>query len=248
MPGRKCIKCGQSLLNDSLFCHVCGAQRQKCSCGAFIDAGMKFCAECGKPTEEGLLWKEENDKLNKKIEKLNKEFAKVEEEEKKVAEEEKKIAEENEKIRKEHEKKVEECAKKLGIRTGMTEDELKYNFIDKGWYVELVHPIGRINMIEKCWTKNPNFDSAQDYAKNLRLGGFTDWRIPSINELEIIYKIKDFLGINAPDGIFWSSTECQVPKRSWFETGEMIKTLNKLCFDDGSKREYDRGNKIICVR
>lgn len=248
MPERKCVECGASLFQDSIFCHVCGTKREICTCGAFLDAGMRYCAKCGKPTDEGLVWKEENDKLNKKIAELNKKFKKIEEEERRIAEEENQIAEENEKIRKEHEEKVEECAKKLGIRTGMTEDELKYNFIDKGWYVELVHPIGRINMIEKCWTKSLSFNAAKDYVENLTLGGFTDWRIPSINELEIIYKIKDFLGINAPDGIFWSSTECQVEERnSWGRTG-MINTHHKLCFDNGSTQKTGGGNKIICVR
>ena len=248
MPERKCVECGASLFKDSIFCHVCGAKRKICTCGAFLDAGMRCCAKCGKPTDEGLVWKEENDKMEQKIEQLNEEFEKIKEEEKKVAEEEKKIAEENEKIRKEHEEKVEECAKKLGIRTGMTEEELKYNFIDKGWYVELVHPIGRINMIEKCWTQSLSFDSAQDYAKNLALGEFTDWRIPSIDELEIIYKIKDFLGINACDGVFWSDTECRVEVKNTWGEPKIINAYYKLFFDNGSRRECVGGNKIICVR
>jgi len=48
---KKCAKCGADLLDNSLFCHNCGAKREKC-CGEFLDAGMKFCPKCGKPTPE----------------------------------------------------------------------------------------------------------------------------------------------------------------------------------------------------
>ena len=49
---RKCAKCGASLLDDSICCHNCGTKRKECSCGGFLDAGMKFCPKCGKITPE----------------------------------------------------------------------------------------------------------------------------------------------------------------------------------------------------
>ena len=42
------------------------------------------------------------------------------------------------------------------------------------------------------WTRDDNgkdidWDGANEYAKNLRLGGYTDWRLPTIDELEKLY-------------------------------------------------------------
>ena len=156
MPERKCIECGASLFQDSIFCHVCGAKREICTCGAFLDAGMRYCAKCGKPTEEEVVWKEENEKLNKKIAELEKEFEKIEKEEKRIAEEEEKIEQEEEK----RIAKVEKFAAKLGVETGLTEEEFKYNCIDNGKYIELVYSVCGITMIAKCddhWCYNLDF-------------------------------------------------------------------------------------------
>lgn len=92
----------------------------------------------------------------------------------------------------------------------------KDNFIDKGDYIELVNPIGNIRMIEKsCSPDYMNWNDAMQYAKNLRKGGFNDWRIPTIDELKIIYKIKDLFSINREDSWVWSSsTLSQNPDRA----------------------------------
>ena len=82
------------------------------------------------------------------------------------------------------------------------------NYIDKGDYIELVHPVGNIRMIEKfCSVELMTWNDAMQYAKNLRKGGFSDWRLPTKEELLEIYKIKVICGINRSNsGVFWSSS------------------------------------------
>ena len=82
------------------------------------------------------------------------------------------------------------------------------NFIDRGDYIELVKPIGTIRMIQKGNAETPmNWHDAMDYAKNLNLGGFTDWHIPTLEELKEIYKIQKICGIEqSDDSWFWSSS------------------------------------------
>ena len=82
------------------------------------------------------------------------------------------------------------------------------NFIDRGDYIELVKPIGTIRMIQKGSTEIPmNWHDAMEYARNLKLGGFTDWRLPTIEELKELYKIQTICGIEkSDDSWFWSSS------------------------------------------
>ena len=101
-----------------------------------------------------------------------------------------------------HDSDVKEIKKQL--------EEILYsreNFIDRDDYIELIHHIGNIHMIEKCCS-NEHFtwNEAIEYAKNLKIGEFEDWRIPTKEELEVIYKIKNDCGINKFDDCFWSST------------------------------------------
>ncbi|MBO4699939.1 acyl carrier protein [bacterium] len=92
---------------------------------------------------------------------------------------------------------------KCGREVKVNED----NFIDRGDYIELKEPIGNIRMIEKvCSPHEMNWYEAIQYAENLRKGGFTDWRVPTKDELLEIYKIKDICGIHKDEGWFWSSS------------------------------------------
>jgi len=109
-------------------------------------------------------------------------------------------------------------------------------FLDRGDYIELKKPVGNIRMIEKgCSNYMMDWNHAMEYAENLRKGGFTDWRVPTKEELEIIYKIKDACGIeNVNAWWFWSSTNLECLS---FFTGNW-------CHDDSSSAI----NTVRCVR
>ena len=92
----------------------------------------------------------------------------------------------------------------------------KSNFIDRGDYIELVTPLvvvdenckkSYIKAIQKSFSKKEiSWHKAMDYAKELRLGGFDDWRVPTKEELYEIYKIRNISGIRTSEGVFWSSS------------------------------------------
>ncbi|MBO7126680.1 DUF1566 domain-containing protein [bacterium] len=219
---KKCAKCGASLLDDSLFCHNCGAKREKC-CGEFLDAGMKFCPKCGKMTlGETMRIEQEREQ-----EKIRKQQERIEQER-----EQEKIREQQERIEQE---KIEQERRELEAK----------GFIDRGDYIELKVPIGNIRMIEKvCSSYNMNWNDAMQYAKNLRKGGFDDWRVPTKDELLKIYKIKDICGIDKNHACcwFWSSS---------FTTFLFILS-GAWCvdFDYGYVNDYNKTNTyyVRCVR
>ena len=62
----------------------------------------------------------------------------------------------------------------------------KENFIDRGDYYELVIPIGSIHAIEKRIKKERPYKMAKNYASQCRIGEFSDWRLPTIDELEVL--------------------------------------------------------------
>lgn len=50
-----------------------------------------------------------------------------------------------------------------------------------------------------------NWDSAKELCEQSRVGGFSDWRLPTIGELSLIYTKKNEIG-GFDDGYYWSST------------------------------------------
>ena len=77
-------------------------------------------------------------------------------------------------------------------------------FIDRGDYIELVQPAGRIKMIEKIGSRSPlQKKKAYEYARNLNLGGLSGWKLPGIRELLAIYVIKDICGIKKYKSSFY---------------------------------------------
>ena len=93
----------------------------------------------------------------------------------------------------------------------------KLNFIDKGDYIELKKPIGTIKKIQKDYVRR-NFSNAEKYADNLALDGFGGWRLPTKEELKIIYKIKDVCGIENVNAWFWASKNQDIVS---FSTGNL---------------------------
>jgi len=176
---RRCSHCGAVLLSDdSLFCHVCGAKRDQCSCGAILYDEIKFCPRCGKitPAEQ-----------------------KRQEQEKKAQEEQKRKQEEENRIK---------------AREKILKSDPK-NFLDRGDFVELVEPICGIHMIQKGTLEREgflfrhvmfNWLDANKFAKELNYGGFQDWRLPTIEELTVVYQVRDICGLDKLGGLVWSSS------------------------------------------
>ena len=90
------------------------------------------------------------------------------------------------------------------------------NFRDRGDYIELVKPIENIRMIEKnCFGFLLAWKDAMIYSQTVMKGGYRDWRVPTMEEMIVIYKIKDVCGINKLDDWFWSSSECDGGLNAW---------------------------------
>ena len=87
--------------------------------------------------------------------------------------------------------------------------ELLSNFIDHGDYIEFKKPIKGISMIQKGYVPGMTFRDAMAYAGRLNLGDFTDWQIPSADNLETLRQLFSDCAIPLYDGVFWSS--------SWFQ-------------------------------
>ena len=95
-----------------------------------------------------------------------------------------------------------------GMASRLNEVYSPSNFKDMGDYIELVKPIGNISMIEKnCFGFLLSWKDAILYAKTVIKGGFSDWRVPTLDEMITLYKIKDICGMNKLDDWFWTSSE-----------------------------------------
>jgi len=91
-----------------------------------------------------------------------------------------------------------------------------------------------------------NWNEAASYCRRLRLGGFSDWRLPEIKELEGIYdssskqpyKVKN--GIKVSAGLAWSATK-EGSGSAWY-----------FFFYDGSRDsnqlDYRFSIRVLCVR
>jgi len=127
------------------------------------------------------------------------------------------------------------------------------NYVDKGDYIELIHPIGNIKMIQKNlifkdgWFfvyENFDWDTAMKLAKELNIGDFNDWRIPTIEELKTIYKIKDVCKIMQNRyrdySYCWSSTTLQnLSDYAW----DVYLRTGRVYSHSKSVR-----NNVLCVR
>ena len=92
-----------------------------------------------------------------------------------------------------------------------------YNYIDRGSYIELVTPILGISMIQKeyarkkkkhWWSSSLKFswNEAVNFAQELRLAQFDDWRIPTKEEVKVLHEISILCGISFDKKLQWSSS------------------------------------------
>ncbi|MBO4698261.1 DUF1566 domain-containing protein [bacterium] len=129
-----------------------------------------------------------------------------------------------------------------------------YNYIDRGSYIELVTPVLGISMIQKeyarkkkkhWWSKSLKFtwNEAVNFAQELRLGGFDDWRIPTKEEVKVLYEISVLCGIRFDKSFQWSSSVQP-------DNSGLLKHVS--LYMGGSIREFliDNENKVLlrCVR
>lgn len=119
--------------------------------------------------------------------------------------------------------------------------EFNSNFIDKGEYIEFKKPIAGILMVQKVVEKDLTWEKAEDFASNLKLGGYNDWIIPYAKDLRLLQSIKDACGLGLIDGFLWSSSEYHQP---WGDWG--AKAISKLLvnFGDGKIKEQYYSNRI----
>ncbi|MBD3824225.1 MAG: DUF1566 domain-containing protein [Epsilonproteobacteria bacterium] len=103
--------------------------------------------------------------------------------------------------------------------------------------------------IKRAWVTKANFDaknfndtqgeSALSYCKNLRLLGYSDWRLPTKHELKSLYAQKGSLK-NVSGSWYWSSSlTTSAPERAWcvyFKNG------------DGYSDLKNAHNHVRCVR
>lgn len=60
-----------------------------------------------------------------------------------------------------------------------------------------------------------SFIGAQNAASVQTFGGHTDWRVPTIDELNQLYRLKGLIG-RLGDYWYWSSTECH-NNNAWYQ-------------------------------
>lgn len=90
-------------------------------------------------------------------------------------------------------------------------------------------------MWSKIAPKEMNWNEAMDYAKDLREGGYKDWRLPTVRELQDVFDYeKGEPKINFEvASVFWSSTEVSHnPAYAWYVRLDYGYTYNKTKFTD----------------
>ena len=130
------------------------------------------------------------------------------------------------------------CLAVITVFLGCEEDE---GIVDYGSYIVLVDydlMVMKKDLAKRTWS------GARDMCGQLRLDGFSDWRLPSKGELEILYNERDIIGgfETSNNTKYWSS--------EFYSTGDFYVCMN---FTDGSIGNHlDMFNQqplaVRCVR
>lgn len=95
-----------------------------------------------------------------------------------------------------------------------------------------------LQMMQKEPSDYMTWNGSIQYAKDLDLGGFNDWRLPTMEELRGIYRAKQALGIADDEEWYWSGSEAGA-SHAW-----------TVYFSNGNV-DYDsesNTNDVRCVR
>jgi len=103
---------------------------------------------------------------------------------------------------------------------------------------------GETQDTSKCF--DTSGDTASSYCSNLNLAGFTDWRLPTKQELENLFDYSNRPSI---------ASEFKNTRAALYQTSDSVKSLDKLNwlmnFDSGTTRVYEKRISyyhIRCVR
>lgn len=130
------------------------------------------------------------------------------------------------------------------ILEGLTSDIVVVTDAMRETYPELAE----ISMVQKTGVSNKTWPQALEYAWNLNLGGYTDWRLPRCagnqtdrtvnNESYGLYRARGSLGLASDSNYYWSATEKDA-SFAWL-----------VYFSYGDVNNYGKGNAhyVRCVR
>lgn len=87
----------------------------------------------------------------------------------------------------------------------------------QGGKIFYIDKTGRHGLIAapKDFPEMADWNKAVQLCKNYRGGGYSNWHLPTKEELNILYEQKDLIGGFAPS-YYWSSTEAD-SKNAWYQ-------------------------------
>jgi hypothetical protein len=149
---------------------------------------------------------------------------------------------------------------KIKLKNGYKEIEIVKNIVSKS-FIKIKYKLKNIPLDIRLYTisignlmwedtkeaKNSpvTWEKADEYCKSLRLGRYENWRIPTIEQLELLYENnKDNLYNGYGGEFYWSSNRFQDRTKIW-KYAKVISFKNGKI--DKSIVEFEQG-RIRCVR
>ena len=92
-----------------------------------------------------------------------------------------------------------------------------------------------------------NWRGANEYCKNLRIGGYTDWRIPTLAELESIYNPdeKNKNGYHTTKQITTTAESCWSSETEGYKAGRFNFTHGKIYW---LRQSFSGSGRVLPVR